>query len=188
MQEHLASANTRAAQLIALAEQTFGPMSSPWKFTGVTFRDHPPHLYYFPETASVQIALSLRAVGDDLQRDFQLAHEVCHLLYPSVDPGQPDKPRTIVLNEGISTYFSVMVVAADHGEEAAGMVLESLATHSPTYFNAFKAVLAVMQPDRDAVKRLRAIRPMINDVGIEDLLAADLGLTQDQAEALVALC
>jgi len=166
----------------------FGSMSSPWNFVGVTFRDHPPHLYYFPEETSVQIALSLRAVGDDLQRDFQLAHEVCHLLYPSVDPGQPDEPRTTVLNEGVSTYFSVMVVAVDHGEEAAGMVLESLATHSPEYFNAFKAVLALMKRDRDAVKKLRAIQPMINNVTAGDLLAADIGLAQSEAEELAALC
>lgn len=185
MQEHLAAANARAIHLIALAEQSFGLMSSPWKFAGVVFRDHPPHLYYFPEAKSVQIALSLRAVGNDAQRDFQLAHEVCHLLYPVVDPSQPDEPKTIVLNEGISTYFSVMVVAADHGGEAAAMVLDSLATHSPKYFNAFKAVSVLMQRDRDAVKKVRAIQPMINDVVAQDLLSAEIGLTRGEAEALV---
>jgi hypothetical protein len=107
-------------------------------------------------------------------------------LYPVVDPSQPYEPKTIVLNEGISTYFSVMVVAADHGDEAAAMVLDSLATHSPKYFSAFKAVLALMLRDRDAVKKVRAIQPMINDVVALDLLAAEIGLTQDEAEALVA--
>ena len=188
MQEHLASANARAIQLISLAEQMFGPMRSPWKFAGVTFRDRPPHLYYFPEATSVQIALSPRAVGDDLQRDFQLSHEVCHLLYPSVDPAQPDVPRTIVLNEGISTYFSVIVVAADFGDQAAGLALESLATRSPNYFSAFELVLGLMQRDKDAIKKLRAIQPMINEVVTGDLLAADLGLTQVEAEAFVAVC
>jgi hypothetical protein len=144
MQEHLAAANARATQLIALAEQMFGPMSSPWKYAGVIFRDQPPHLYYALETSSVQIALSRRAVGDDFQRDFQLSHEVCHLLYPSVDPAQPDAPQTIVLNEGISTYFSVIVVGAEYGGEAAAMAIESLEQHSPKYFHAFKLVLALM--------------------------------------------
>lgn len=45
MQEHLAAANARATQLIALAEQMFGPMSPPWKYAGVIFRDQPLHLY-----------------------------------------------------------------------------------------------------------------------------------------------
>ena len=97
-----------------------------------------------------------------MQRDFQLAHEVCHLLYPSVNPSQPNEPKPIVLNEGISTYFSVMVVAADHGDEAAGMALESLATNSPKYFNAFKAILALMKRDTGAVMKVRAIQPMIS--------------------------
>lgn len=188
MQEHLASANARAAQLISMAEKLFGPMSSPWTYAGVTFRDQPPHLYYFPQESSVQIALSLRAVGDDLQRDFQLSHEVCHLLYPSVDPSQPKEPKTIVLNEGISTYFSVIVIGEDYGDEAAGIAIESLARYSPNYFRALRLVLALMQRDSNAIKKLRAIQPMINEVVTQDLFAADLGLTQDEAENLVALC
>jgi hypothetical protein len=188
MQEHLTSANARAVQLISIAEQLFGSMRSPWKYLGVTFLDQPPHLLYFPEETSVQIVLSLRAVGDDLQRDFQLSHEVCHLLYPSVDPNQPDEPRTLVLNEGISTYFSVAIVAADYGDEAARMALESLATHSPNYFRAFNLVSALMQRDKDAIKKLRTIQPMINDVVTQDLLAANLGLTLGEAEDLVELC
>lgn len=188
MEEHLASANARADQLISLAEQMFGSISSPWRYVGVTFRDRPPHLYYFPETTSVQIALSLRAIDDDLQRDFQLSHEVCHLLYPSVDPRQPDKPKTIVLNEGISTYFSILIVSADFGDQAARVALESLATHSPNYFNAFKLVLELLRRNSDAIKKLRAIQPMINKVASQDLVEAALGLTQEEADALVALC
>ena len=188
MQEHLVAANSRAVQLIALAEQMFGPMGSPWKYAGVMFRDHPPHLHYAPETTSVQIALSLRAVENDLQRDFQLSHEVCHLLYPSVDPARPEKPQTIVLSEGIPTYFSVLVVDADYGEEAAGIVLESLAKNSPAYFGAFKLVLRLMRNDRDAIKKVRAIQPMINDVVTQDLIAADVGLKRDEAEVLATVC
>lgn len=105
MQEYVDSANSRAKQLIAMAENMFGPISSHWRYDGVTFRDHPPHLFYFPDTTTVQISLSLRAIGDNLQRDFQLSHEVCHLLYPSVQPGQTVEPETNILNEGISTYF-----------------------------------------------------------------------------------
>lgn len=187
MDDDLASANARADQLLALAEQMFGPMTSPWTYAGVIFRDHPPHLYYAPETKSVQIALSLRAIGDEFQRDFQLAHEVCHLLYPSIDPNQPEEPKTTVLNEGISTYFSVLVVSADYGDEAVAIALESLAT-SGSYFNAFKLVLALVRRDSDAIKKLRKIQPMINKVSAQDLLAAGLGLTHEEAVALAAVC
>lgn len=82
----------------------------------------------------------------------------------------------------------MIIVAADYGDEAAGIVLESLSKHSPNYFNAFKLVWALIQRDGDAIKKLRAIQPMINEVVTQDLLAADIGLTREEAEELVALC
>ena len=157
MQNQLATANARATELIALAESRFGQMCSLWEYRGVIFRDHPPHLYYSPDDASVQISLSFKSIDDDLQRDFQLAHEVCHLLYPSVDPARPVNPRTIVINEGISTYFSVVVVAAFHGAEAALAVLQGLAEHSAKYFCAFQLVSALMNKDDEAIKKIRAV-------------------------------
>lgn len=187
MLEHLAAANSRADELIALAEQMFGPMALNWEYAGVTFSNHPPHLSYEPDTSRVQISLSLRTTEDNLQRDFQLAHEVCHLLYPSADPGHPSKPQTIVLNEGISTYFSVLVVNDAYGEETGMQVLENLEMHSPKYFNALMLTTRLMQLDPDAIKKVRAIQPMINDVVTQDLLEADIGLSREEAEALTAL-
>lgn len=188
MQAQLAAANAMATELISLAESLFGPMRSPWKYSGVVFRNHPPHLYYAPDTTTVQISLSLRAINDEFQRDFQLAHEVCHLLYPSVDPEHPVDPQTNVINEGISTYFSVMVVAAFHGESVAQATIESLATYSQRYFFAFQQVSALMSKDRDAVKKIRAIQPMINKVSEVNLRASGLALTDEAINALVAVC
>jgi hypothetical protein len=188
MQDQVEAANLRATEFISLAEQLFGPMSSPWKYVGVTFRDHPPHLYYFPEACEVQIALSLRSLGDDFQRDFQLGHEVCHLLYPSVEPNNTAKPQTTVLNEGISTYFSVIVIAAYHGEDLAQAAIESLANHTPKYFFAFKQVSSLMQIDRDAIKKIRSIQPMINKVLPEDLRASGLELEDEHIDTLLTVC
>ena len=186
MQNQLATANARATELIALAESRFGQMCSLWEYRGVIFRDHPPHLYYSPDDASVQISLSFKSIDDDLQRDFQLAHEVCHLLYPSVDPARPVNARTIVINEGISTYFSVVVVAAFHGAEAALAVLQGLAEHSAKYFCAFQLVSALMNKDDEAIKKIRAVQPMINSVTQSDLLATDITLPDETIKALVA--
>jgi len=132
IQARLEEANSRALELISIAEGLFGRMSSNWTYDGVVFYDHPPHLNYSPDTATVQIWLSLRAIDDDIQRDFQLAHEVCHLLYPSVNLVNPSEPQTNVINEGISTYFSVIAVGLFQGDDAAIGAEESLALNSPT--------------------------------------------------------
>lgn len=185
IQSQLASANARATELIQVAESLFGPISSSWQYHGVIFQDHPPHLYYTPEKSSVQISLSFRSINDDLQRDFQLAHEVCHLLYPSVEPERPMEPKTIVINEGISTYFSVIVVNAFHGEEAAQDVLQILAEHSQKYFHAFQQVSALISNDHDAIKKIRAIQPMINNVSKADVRASGLELPEETINVLL---
>jgi hypothetical protein len=187
MQAQLAAANAVATELISLAESLFGPMRSPWKYSGVVFRNHPPHLYYALDTTTVQISLSLSAINDEFQRDFQLAHEVCHLLYPSVEPDHPAKTETNVINEGISTYFSIIVVAAFHGESAEQTAIESLATHSQRYLFAFQRVSALMAKDREAIKKIRAIQPMINKVSEVNLRASGLALTDETINALLAV-
>ena len=187
MQEKITSANARATELISLAEHLFGGMTSSWQYAGVTFRDQPPHLYYAPYQGTVQIALSFRALKNDLQRDLQLSHDVCHLLYPSVEPDNPTTPNTTVLNEGISTYFSVLIVAAYYGEEAAEMTLQSLSKHSPNYFNAYKQVSALLQKDRHAIRKIREVQPMVNKISKTDFHAVNLPLSYEQIESLTAI-
>lgn len=181
----LEKANQSAAELIHLAEGLFGPMSSAWEYVGVAFCDHPPHLHYFPESGTIQIWLSLKAIGDEFQRDFQLAHEICHLLYPSVSLECPKEPVTIVINEGISTYFSILIVGAYYGEEATVAALRSLQTSSMQYFAAFQKVSALLNRDREAIKKIRAVQPMVNELTVDDLLKANLGLDLPDIELLV---
>lgn len=180
-------ANAMAIKLIALAEGLFGPMTSPWKFCGVIFRNRPPHLFYYPDATTVQISLSYRAINDLFQRDFQLAHEVCHLLYPSIEPEQPESPQTNALNEGISTFFSVIVVAAFHGKEMQQGTIESLANNSPRYHAAFQLVSNLLSKDENAIQIIRAIQPMINKVNEADLKESGLALTEEEISALVAI-
>lgn len=182
-----ADANGMATKLIALAEGLFGVMTSPWTFCGVIFQDQVPHLFYHPESTEVRISLSYRALGDLAQRDFQLAHEVSHLLYPSAEPTQTEPPQAIVLNEGIATLFSVIVVAAFHGREMQQGVIESLANNSPKYFTAFQLVSELLSNDEEAIKKIRAIQPMLNKVNEADLRASGLMLAEDEIGELVAL-
>lgn len=175
--------NARAVELIARAEEMFGPATSKWRYEGVIFQDHPPHLYYWPESGLIQISLSFKAVRDNVQRDFQLAHEVCHLLYPSMDVGNPGKPETNVINEGISTYFSMLIIG-DYGEDVVNAAISSLASHSSRYLFALKEVIALLQTDKDAVKKIRQIQPMINEVTESELRVSGISLSD---EAFVSL-
>lgn len=122
--------NEVARKFISLAESMFGAMTSEWKYRGVEFNDSPPHLAYYRVRAEVAISLSLKALDDELQRNFQLAHEVCHLLYPTADVETATVPRTIVINEGVSTYFSIYILNSTHGCESGDLALNSLASNS----------------------------------------------------------
>ncbi|WP_301584085.1 hypothetical protein [Halomonas alkaliantarctica] len=181
---YLKECQSRADELIGLAMEMFGPMTSDWVYDGVIFLDHPPHLHYWPESRTVQIALSHKAINDDAQRDFQLAHEICHLLYPSVSPENPSEPATNVINEGISTYFSVLVINAAYGEDMSNAVMESLAIHTPRYLFALKQVMALLRADRDAVKKVREAQPMVNEITEGELRALGLSLPEETYSAL----
>ena len=185
MESELEVANQRAKELITLAQDLFGPMSSDWGYDGVAFYNHPPHLNYSPDTGKVQIWLSLKALGDEFQRDFQLAHEVCHLLYPSVALDNPVEPQTNVINEGVSTYFSIIAVDLYHGEDAAAVALQSLQSHAPKYYFAFQKISSLLRRDRNVVKKIREIQPMINDLTSGDLHGCGLSLTDQEIESLV---
>jgi hypothetical protein len=187
IKNQLAAANIKATELISLAENMFGSMCTSWKYIGVIFQDQGPHLCYYPEARSIQISLSFRAIDDEFQRDFQLAHEVCHLLYPTVEPDYPETPQTNIINEGISTYFSIVVLEASYGEEAVQIAKESLKAHSPRYFFAFQQVLDLLSKNLDAIKIIREIQPKINKVNKYDLRKSDLEITEQAISDLVSI-
>lgn len=174
-----------ADQLLLLAEELFGPQANTdWTFVGVEINDRSPHLAYYPEQGSVAISLSHKVRGDSLQLIFQLAHEVAHLLYPTANRPEGSVPPTTILNEGVSTYFSLVVVERLLGEDAHAKVLQSLRESSPGYFNALTLVSRLLQVDSFAVKKLRAIQPLLNDVDAEDFTRAGLNV---QAGLFIAL-
>lgn len=185
MEAEIEAANKRSIELIAQAQELFGTITSEWDYDGVRFYDHPPHLNYSPDKGTVQIWLSLRALDDEFQRDFQLAHEVCHLLYPSVALDDPIEPKTNVFNEGISTYFSIIAVNLYHGFEAAEFALHSLQVSSPRYYSALQHISSLLNKDRDAVKKIRSAQPMINDLTIDDLRDCGLALSDNEIKSLI---
>lgn len=190
MQEPIELANEKARVLIGMAEAAFGPMSSDWSFGGVLFQDYGPHLSYLPMEGLVNISLSNKAKEAELQMDFQLAHEVCHLLWPAAsfrpraEYHEQTIPNTNVINEGVATYFSVLILNHYYGRESAQEVLLGLHNTSPDYFIAFELVSDLMNKDANAIKRIRKTNPMINSVTIEDVRSAGLEISDDLAYKL----
>lgn len=178
--------NELATNLISLAERMFGTMTSDWKYRGIEFNDHPPYLAYYPAHGEVAISLSLKTIDDDIQLIFQLAHEVCHLLYPAMDKQTATAAPSNVINEGISTFFSIFTLRSFFGDETADMARDNLMLHAPNYFAAYELILNLTNRDEDAVKKIRKIQPKINNLNKLELQLAGLQLTEDEIASLTA--
>jgi hypothetical protein len=91
-------------------ELLFGESINDWIFTGIEINDRTPSLMYYPETKSVSISLSKKVTENDLQLIFQLSHEACHLLHPSMELKTLIQNPPLVINEGLSTFYSILKV------------------------------------------------------------------------------
>ena len=159
-----------ANEYISIAQEEFGPMCSEWHYVGVEINNMAPHLRYYPETESVSISLSKKIIADETQLHFQLSHEVCHLLYPTMSLNGI-REATTVLNEGISTYFSVWAAGRFCPQE---YLINNLEQHSPHYFRAMAAVHELLKNDQDAIKRLRLLEPKLNKLNHHHFEQAEL--------------
>jgi hypothetical protein len=81
-----------------------------------------------------------------------------------------------------------LILAEYHGQEAAEIALQSLAEHSPRYFKAFQMTSEMLLADKNAVKKLRVIQPMVNEVVAADFIIAGVHLRDDHVSALVEIC
>lgn len=172
--------------MIFVAEEFLGLMTNDWNYIGVEFSDHPPHLFYYPETGDISISLSYKAMADEAQLIFQLAHEVCHLFYPTMRKGSSNFSGATVFNEGISTYFQINILQQTHGGEFAGIVLENMKTSSPKYYNSRELVTELLTIDQLAIKKIREVQPFINDVTLSDFEKARVFIDAKLAQKIIA--
>ena len=154
-------AKQRAENFIKIAEEMFGPMHSSWRYAGVFFQDDAPLLSYAPRDGSVRIALSPRAKENIVVLDIELAHECCHLLWPVAvyPPKELEEnyviPSANVINEGISTYFSILMIDHFHGGDVSSSIMQKLQKGHPNYFISFRAVTDLLRADPNAVKKVQ---------------------------------
>jgi hypothetical protein len=151
--------NAIVNQFLSDAESRFGPKCNEWKFYGVEINDYTPHLRYYPDTGNVTISLSKKVLLDKYQLYFQLAHEICHLLYPQKNIITLDDEIMLNLNEGISTYFSFEVIKDNPDFE---IILEEFENRENKYFSAFRKVEELLDLDKNIIKKARIFEPKVN--------------------------
>ena len=152
-----------ADEYIHIAQENFGPMCSEWVYVGVEINDMGPHLRYYPEDGYVAISLSEKIKDDEIQLHFQLSHEVCHLLYPTMNLSG-EKESTTVLNEGVSTYFSLWATGRYCSQD---LLIDNLKQHSSNYYRAMLSVHELLEIDQEAIKKLRMYEPKLNRLSFE---------------------
>lgn len=163
--------------MLTMAESMFGKRDPSWTYIGLEFGNFDvPHVRYYPDNR-ISIALTKncsKLIPYHPQMYFQMAHEVCHVLYPS------GTPYANILEEGVSAYFSkVYVDAVFPGNNYAK---ENIVASK--YFRAFSLVDRLMRHDPNSILKIRNVEQKLSLVTKDQLLSLNFEITEAQAEEL----
>jgi len=171
-------------EYLAEAEAIFGAKID-YGYVGLGYHKFAPRtLLYCKDTLTgknfFQIELYRKALDDRKDGIFQLSHEVVHLLSPIE---QVDGNEVNYLEEGMATYFSKIITERETKdyEFCAIMFGKSL-----KYLKAYMLYSSLIAIDKEAVKKLRQITPVIAKIQPEDFIAAGLQVDDLLVEALLA--
>jgi hypothetical protein len=171
-------------QYLAEAEQMFGPKIA-YGYVGLAYHKFAPRtLLYSKETTTgknfFQVELYQKALDDRKDGIFQLSHEVVHLISPVE---QTEGNEVNYLEEGMATYFSKIITERE--TQDYDLCVSALGK-SPKYLKAFLLYTSLINADKNAVKKLRAITPVIANIKAEDFIKAGLRVDEKLIEALLA--
>lgn len=175
--------DTLFKKLFKDAENLFGERLKDWEFSGIEVVDSPPFIKYYHEEGRLAISLSSRVIENDFELVAQLSHEIRHLLYPSIEFPSLLKNSTLIINEGISTYFTVIKMKELFNAE--DVTIDALRNNSLNYFNAYILVRQLIEIDNYSIKKLRAIKPRINKLQLEDFESAKISISESLKKSLL---
>jgi hypothetical protein len=155
----------------------FGEPINDWKLTRIEFKEQGPYTKYYPHAGEISICLSEKVYGDNFQLILQLSHEICHVLHPSIEYPSLVCNKTLVINEGISTFFSILS-SQKYFTEGKDLALYSLRHHSPNYYNAYLLMDRLLQIDLTAIKRLRDVQPRVDKLLASDFKKCNLNVSE----------
>ena len=151
--------------LFRVAQIIFGDAINDWTFGGVEATDI-TGLKYYPGDGVVTIGINKLLINTPQLYVFHLSHEVCHLLHPSREyPGRILHP-TLVINEGISTWFQILIMQNNYKQ--AQVFAQELKELTPDYYNAYLLVDELLEYNTESIKLLRNVQPRIDRLVVGD--------------------
>ena len=171
-------------EYLAEAQEIFGPKTD-YGYVGLGYHKFAPRtLLYSKDSLSgknfFKIELYRKAVDDRKDGIFQLSHEVVHIISPVE---QVDGNEVNYLEEGMATCFSKIITERETNDYEFCAIMFA---KSPKYLKAYTLYLALMEIDQNAVKKLRAITPVIAKIRPQDFIKAGLKIDEELIEALLA--
>ena len=168
------------------AQKLFGNKTE-YIFEGVSYNNSTPKLiltdscFLTGEKAYI-IELNGNAVNDRKDGIFQLSHEVVHLLSP-VEQDEDEGNLVNYLEEGMACYFSKSITEKETADlEYCQLQFEK----HEKYKKAYELFVSLLEIDKDAIKKLRAITEVISQIKSEDFEAAGLKVDKELVNALLS--
>ena len=165
-------------EMLDLAEEYFGDRDKKWTFIGIEFLNNGPYIKYYPNNKISIVLLKdcSKTFPDHPQLIFQLAHETCHLLFPT------EKLNTNYLIEGISTYFSKIYQEKKYPESK--YAIENI--KNSKYFIAYQLVEKILKNDSYAIKKIRQKKINITNISNIEIKGFNFGLNDEEIEILLS--
>ncbi|WP_133011976.1 hypothetical protein [Marinomonas flavescens] len=128
-----------------------------------------------------KIQMPVRSFTNDVMLLADVIQEMVRGLFPASEKGH----KSTSLCEGTVVYGAIMAIKQVFGEESVDSYLNALRKNAPTYYDAFSYVAVLLTEDPQAIKKLRAIQPLLYKVTKEDFDTANIDINRKVKDILL---
>jgi len=163
---------SRLGEILREIQSAYGERDMSYTLLGIEYEDSGPRNWFPGNCKNIAIQLGPKALMDDVQAYYQLAHEAVHLLAPSGGRNAP------VLEEGLAEMFSQNYVF-----KTLGQVMTS---SNPAYNAAAAYVREMIAKYPEAISSLRAVEPAFYKMSQATFQSAHIELEDSNISLLVS--
>ncbi|MEL0636072.1 hypothetical protein V6259_04730 [Marinomonas sp. TI.3.20] len=128
-----------------------------------------------------KIQMPVRSFTNDVMLLADVIQEMVRGLFPASEKDH----QSTSLCEGTVVYGAIMAIKQVFGEESVDSYLNALRKNVPTYYDAFSYVAVLLTEDPQAIKKLRAIQPLLYKVTKEDFDTANIDINRKVKDILL---